>query len=76
MNVENGPADGTGLYTMGPMLGELWVNYADVAADTNGRFQLTAKQKATMSASSYLHVTMEVGVWFPAELPEGNPPQP
>lgn len=60
MNVENGPDPGTGLYTMGSMLGELWVNYADVAADTNGRFRLTAKQKATMSASSYLHVTMEV----------------
>jgi hypothetical protein len=60
MNVESGPSEGTGLYTMGPMLGELWVNYADVAADTNGRFRLTPKQKATMSASSYLHVTMEV----------------
>jgi hypothetical protein len=60
MNVENGPAPGTGLYTMGTMLGELWVNYADVAADTNGRFRLTPKQKASMSASSYLHVTMEV----------------
>jgi hypothetical protein len=60
MNVESGPSEGTGLYTMGPLLGELWVNYADVAADTNGRFRLTPKQKASMTADSYLHVTMEV----------------
>jgi hypothetical protein len=60
MNVETGPTSGTGLFTFGPRLGQLWVNHADWASDTNGRVRLTPKQKATMSASSFLHVTMEV----------------
>ena len=46
--------------SVAPVLGELWLNYADAAADTNGKFRLTPKQKATMGDSSYLHVTMEV----------------
>jgi hypothetical protein len=41
-------------------MGELWVTYADVAADTNGKFRLTPKQKAKMDSSTFLHVTMEV----------------
>jgi hypothetical protein len=65
IDVESGPnagADGmgAGLFTYGPVMGELWVSYADKAADTNGKYRLTAKQKASMSASSFLHVTMEV----------------
>jgi hypothetical protein len=66
INAESAPAaaqpslKGEGLFTFGPMLGELWVSYADVAADTNGKYRLTARQKGEMSASSFLHVTMEV----------------
>lgn len=44
----------------GQVNGELWVTYADAGADTNGKFRLTAKQKASVDASKFLHVTMEV----------------
>ncbi len=44
----------------GTVLGEFWVAYADQSADTNGKFRLTANQKATMSADLFLHVTMQV----------------
>ena len=47
-------------YALGAMLGELWVMYADVAADTGGKFRFTPNTKGTMSADSYFHVTMEV----------------
>ena len=47
---------------IGPMLGGLWVTYADWAADTNGKFRLTAKQKATLSSSAFLHVMEEVDI--------------
>jgi hypothetical protein len=50
----------TGTWQMGPVLGELWVNYADWASDSNGKFRLTPKQKAKMDATTFLHVTMEV----------------
>jgi hypothetical protein len=43
-----------------PFLGELWVMYDDVGADVNGKFRLTPKPKATISADKFLHVTMEV----------------
>jgi hypothetical protein len=57
-------SDGTdGLFAYGPFMGELWVTYADVGADTNGKYRLTPTQKATMSASTYLHVTMEVDAY-------------
>jgi hypothetical protein len=46
--------------TFGTMLGELWVAYADWAADTNGKMRLTPNAKATLSADKFLHVTMEV----------------
>jgi hypothetical protein len=49
-----------GLYAYGPVMGELWVTYGDVGADTNGKYRLTALQKPTMNTSSFLHVTMEV----------------
>jgi hypothetical protein len=51
---------GAGLFTYGPVMGELWVTYADKAGDTNGKYRLTPNQMATMSATSFLHVTMEV----------------
>jgi len=50
----------TGQRAMGIRFGELWVRYADWAADTNGKFRLTPVQKATVSAGSFLHATMEV----------------
>jgi hypothetical protein len=55
-----------GLFATGSLLGEMWVSYADVAADTNGKFRLTANQTATMSASKFLHVTMEVDAYSTA----------
>jgi len=49
-------------FSIGQMLGELWVTYADWAADTNGKFRLTPKRKATLAVSAFLHVTMEVDI--------------
>jgi len=45
---------------IGPMLGELWVTYADWASDTNGKLRLTVKQPTTVSGSTFLHATAEV----------------
>ena len=50
----------TGQRAIGTVMGELWVRYADWAADTNGKFRMTPSQTATMSADKFLHVTMEV----------------
>jgi hypothetical protein len=63
INAETGPDMGTGLYATGPVLGEWWLSYADVSSDTNGKYRLTANQKATMSDSNFLHVTMEVDAY-------------
>ncbi len=52
--------DGGGLFAYGQEMGELWVTYGDIGADTNGKYRLTALQKATLGSSSYLHATMEV----------------
>jgi hypothetical protein len=57
---ENGPTSGSGLYAFGPVLGEFWVTYADTASDTNGKFRITAKQKASMDDTGFVHATMEV----------------
>lgn len=46
----------------GTMLGELWFSYNDIAADTAGKIRLTARKKASISATSFLHVTTEVDV--------------
>ncbi|MBX7098530.1 MAG: hypothetical protein K1X89_12535 [Myxococcaceae bacterium] len=48
---------------LGVVMGELWVTFADWAADTNGKFRLTPKTKGTMAAASFLHTTFEVD-WF------------
>ena len=66
ISVESAPKTGEGLYAAGAMQGEWWVSYADVAADTNGKYRLTANQKATMGASNFLHVTMEVDAYSTA----------
>jgi hypothetical protein len=63
LSVESATSIDTGRYAVGSMLGEFWVAYADVAADTNGKFRMTAKQKANLDASSFLHVTMEVDAY-------------
>jgi len=60
INAESSPDKNSGLFAYGQMLGEWWISYADVGADTNGKYRLTAKQKAEMSDSKFLHVTMEV----------------
>jgi hypothetical protein len=66
ISVESGPTAGSGLFAVGAVLGELWVTYADVAADTNGKFRLTSRQKASMDSSTFLHVTMEVDAYTTA----------
>jgi hypothetical protein len=48
------------LISYGQLMGEWWIAYADQSSDTNGKYRLTPFQKATMDASSYLYVTMEV----------------
>jgi hypothetical protein len=46
--------------TQGTMFGEWWVLYGDYAADTNGKYRMTAKAKGEITADSYLYVSMEV----------------
>jgi hypothetical protein len=47
-------------FGLAPWNGELWVTYADVGADVNGKFRLTAVPKAQLSADKYLYATMTV----------------
>ncbi len=49
-----------GVWAMGPVMGELWVTYSDWESDVNGKFRLTARQKARMNETTFLHATMEV----------------
>jgi hypothetical protein len=55
--------DGGGLFAYGPVAGEWWVTYADVGGDTNGKYRLTANQKARIDDTTFLHVTMEVDAY-------------
>jgi hypothetical protein len=64
--IETGPMQGTGLFSYGQTMGEYWIAYADNSSDTNGKFRLTANQKATMNSDSFLHVTMEVDAYSTA----------
>jgi hypothetical protein len=66
INAESGPEMGSGLFAYGEVMGEWWISYADVAADTNGKYRLTAKEKGEMSATNFLHVTMEVDAYATA----------
>jgi hypothetical protein len=51
----------TGHWQAGNVLGEFLINYADWAADTNGKVRITVKsQKATIASNSFVHATMEV----------------
>jgi hypothetical protein len=65
MNAESAPGGSAngGLAAAGVMFGQLWVTYADVAADTNGRYRLTARKKAEMKPDAFLHVTMTVDMY-------------
>jgi hypothetical protein len=47
---------------LAPTEGELLVNYADFAEDTDGKFRLTPTSKGQLSPTSFLHATMEVDV--------------
>ncbi|MEJ0099076.1 MAG: hypothetical protein WDO12_04760 [Pseudomonadota bacterium] len=48
-------------WQIGSVQGELLLNYADWAADTNGKTRITVRnQKATIASNSYVHATMEV----------------
>jgi hypothetical protein len=66
INAEYMPDGKNGLFAYGPVMGELWVTYGDVGADTNGKYRLTANQKATMNGGTFLHVTMEVDAYSTA----------
>jgi len=57
---------GAGLFAYGAVAGEWWVTYADVGGDTNGKYRLTARQKAHVDGSSFLHVTAEVDAYSTA----------
>ena len=47
-------------WAIGTLFGELWTTYSDKAADTNGKFRMTPKTRATLASDSFVHVTMEV----------------
>jgi hypothetical protein len=52
-----------GEYALGVVGGELWTSMADWGSDTPGKFRLTPRQKATFSASAFVHATMMTDVW-------------
>jgi len=51
----------TNHWTVGNVMGQFLLNYADWAADTNGKFRMTVRNhKATIGSSTFAHATMEV----------------
>ena len=52
-----------GLFALGVVQGELWTAYADWVSDTGAKFRATPKQRATFSATSFVHATMTVDLW-------------
>jgi hypothetical protein len=50
----------TDVWSLGSQFGELWVGYADNLADTNGKFRIMPKTKATLADDTFIHSTMEV----------------
>ena len=51
----------TSHWQAGNVLGELLINYADWAGDTNGKVRITVRsQQATIASNSFVHATMEV----------------
>jgi hypothetical protein len=51
---------------LAPMMGELWVTFADWMADVGGKVRITPNARGTMSSSSFLHVTMQVDAYTTA----------
>jgi hypothetical protein len=50
-------------WALGAVGGELWVDYADWASDTNGKVRITPKTKATLADGAFVHASMEVDIW-------------
>jgi hypothetical protein len=48
---------------LAPLLGELWVMYADLDSGVNGKFRMTPPEKAQVAADTFLHVTMDVNAF-------------
>ena len=48
------------MWALAPVSGELLVNYADYAADTDGKLRLTPTVKGQLASNRYLRATMEV----------------
>jgi hypothetical protein len=48
---------------LAPLLGELWVMYADLQSGVNGKFRMTPPQKARIDPDTFLHVTMDVNAF-------------
>ena len=48
----------------GPMLGQFWEAFSDVASDTTGKMRITARTKANVDSdpNKYLHATMSVDI--------------
>lgn len=49
-------------WSLGTALGQLWVGYADWAADTNGKFRLTAKRMARLETERFVHVVAQMDI--------------
>jgi hypothetical protein len=45
---------------LAPLLGELWVMFADLDSGVNGKFRMTPPETAEIRADAFLHVTMDV----------------
>lgn len=48
------------VWSVGAVDGQLWVAYADWAADTASKFRATTRQRAALSDSTFVHATMAV----------------
>jgi Repeat of unknown function (DUF5648) len=47
-------------FSIGALLGELWVTYGDWAADTNGKLRISPKTLAKLADDTFVHASMEV----------------
>lgn len=53
----------TDRHALAPLLGELWVNYADLQSGVNGKFRMTAIEKGEITPDAFFHVTMDVNAF-------------
>jgi hypothetical protein len=51
-----------GARSIGEVFGQLWVAYADVAADTNGKVRLAPRRMAELTRDRYVHVTARMDI--------------